>query len=187
MLARVTVLLTFCARALKECECGGTLDNPIPDHALCDQLIPPGMEDLEPDRSFSLYSILFRWTTLDQYPFLTVTLLGSGSYLVYGYILQGRVDNEVAGIFIPLPNRTNFGISLNCLTRPKVSHVLIINYLVHIYLMCAYYTLNRLSNDDEPPLSLTVQRISNKRNLPYQSDCVASKNTLFMNFNVRLG
>lgn len=110
-------LLTLCACAIIICDTGGTLENPIEDSALCEQLIPPGMEGEGHKQSSNVYLIAFTW--LVKIPLLLVIVMGSTHYRVQGLIMQAKVDGQIAGMFV---SAGSCGHTLNCPHQESVSN-----------------------------------------------------------------
>lgn len=129
MIVTLIVLLTICTCDLKEGECGGTLDKPIPDECLCENLIPPGMESIASCSPYNMYDVQMQWYRDDDEPhdyFVMVAIYSNwDSFQFHGYMLQGRVNNKPSGAFYSklqpeeLPNNT----WINCPPFTKVRYI----------------------------------------------------------------
>ena len=118
------------------CTAGGTMLQPVTDKWLCDYLIPPGMERIQPDPSFSWYITAHSWRLYHDYVVLMSVIYGYDSGSFIGYILQGRTDNVPNGFFITTKNAT--GRALDCGLYTVVSRLFAISY---------QFTINRTPTD----------------------------------------
>ena len=97
----------------------GSLLLPESDKWLCDDLIPPGMEDKPPESSFIWYLTLTRWVKIGKHYAVATVVHGSEPWYTFiGYILQGKTDNVPNGFFL---TTSEFGYSLICGNHPAVS------------------------------------------------------------------